>query len=104
LDTFVPLTVHVEYDGATVERQFSKEDIQRQIEIFSQITSLQNLPRVVRKPDAPKAQFRPLQPLTNATPVSPLGDRLKPITPDDQFLPSPSGSMIEVPKSNGNSN
>jgi hypothetical protein len=103
LNTFAPFTVHIEYDGAIAHRQFSKEEIQKQIDVFGEILSLQNIPRVIRRENAAKPKLRAIQPLVNATPV-PVPGHLSPITPNDEFDPSPTGSMIQRPKSNGNSN
>jgi hypothetical protein len=105
LNTFAPFTVHIEYDGAVADRQFSKEEIRKQIDLFSQIVSLQNIPRVIRKENAAKPKLRALQiqPFANATPV-PSSPRLNLITPDDEFDPSPTGTMIQRSRPNGNSN
>lgn len=93
INAFAPFTAHIEYDGATAERQFSKEEIERQVDIFGKILSLQSVPRVIRKENATKPKYAPLQPLTNATPVPSL-PQLRPITPEDQFDPSPTGTMV----------
>jgi hypothetical protein len=85
--------VHLEYDGATAERQFSKQEIQKQIDLFASVSSLRSIPHVLRKENATKPQFRPLKPLTNASPI-PSGSQLKLITPQDQFDPAPTGGVI----------
>jgi hypothetical protein len=98
LDTQAPFTVHMEYDGATLERQFSKQEIQKQIDLFASITSLRSIPRVMRKEDATKPHFNPLRPLTNATPLTKNPSDLRLINPEDRFDPSPTGSMVLRPK------
>ena len=97
LSTSAPFTVHLEYDGAIAERQFSKEEIEKQIDLFGKITSLESVPRIVRKENATKPQFSPLDKLLKATPV-PGGSQLKLISPDDQFDPAPTGGVILRPR------
>lgn len=78
LNAFVPFTVHLEYDGVKVERQYSRDEINKQVDLFGKIASLQSVPRVIRREDAPKPQMTPLQPLVQATPV-PAMPPLRPI-------------------------
>jgi hypothetical protein len=92
LNAFAPFTIHIEYDGAVAERQFSKAEIQRQIDLFIALGSLANIPRVIRKEDAAKPKIK-LAPLTNATPV-PTVPPLNRLKPDDEFDVSPSTGTV----------
>ncbi len=80
VDTFAPFTVALEYDGERFERTFTREEIQNQISIFEKSLSRQNVPRILRKPDADRPIFAPLQPYIKMTPV-PVIPKLQSILP-----------------------
>ena len=73
---FVPFTVVIEYDGGKIQRQFSRDEIERQFTIFEKtfektLNPLSN-PHVVRKPTARAVTLPPLHPLIPlATPTQP---------------------------------
>jgi hypothetical protein len=72
MNEFGPFTVVLEYDGARFERSFSRDEILNQIAIFERTLGQQSVPRVTRKPSAPKIalpQFRTAP--AQATPVRP---------------------------------
>lgn len=72
LSSVAPFTVHIEYDSEKIERQFSVEEVKGQIDLFAKISSLESIPRVIRKNDAPKPKPAPLQLLLKSTPVPTL--------------------------------
>jgi hypothetical protein len=75
LRDFGPFTVVLQYDGITVRRNFSKQDIEAQLQFFEQQIdpSRGSTPRVVRKPDASP----PVQP-TFPFPIPPAVPQEKP--------------------------
>jgi hypothetical protein len=99
LSTVAPFTVHLEYDGAVVDHQFSKAEVQKQVDLFGDMLSLHNVPRVIRKQNAAKPKLRALSlsPVTNATPA-PILPPLEHVTPDEQFDMSPTGTMVPRPR------
>jgi len=62
MSDLVPFSVTLEYDGATYSRHFTKAEVAKQIEIFDKSLSLESIPRVIRKADAPKPKMPPLKP------------------------------------------
>jgi hypothetical protein len=74
LNTFIPFTVVLEYDGKRIERQFSKDEINKQIEIFEKSLNPLSNPHVLRKADAtpPRMPSLRLLPPSPATPVPSL--------------------------------
>ena len=90
INNFAPFTLVLEYDGTRVVRRFSREEVNKQIEIFEKSLSLQSIPRVLRKADATPPIMSPLPTLLKATPVPPAS--LPPlkllIPPADQDTPT----------------
>jgi hypothetical protein len=74
LNDFVPFTVVLTYQGATATRQFTREEVTKQIDTFEKSVSLQSIPRVIRKSGAKPWHLPPLRPLVQpqATPVPAL--------------------------------
>ncbi len=54
MSQYVPFTISLKYDGAQFTRHYSKEEVQRQIDVFEKATSLQSTPRVIRRTTASK--------------------------------------------------
>lgn len=84
INDFVPFTLVLEYDGGRIERQFSRAEVNKQIEIFEKTISLQSVPRVLRRADAAPPILSPLQPLLKATPLPPK----RPGASDDENMPT----------------
>ncbi|MEA2874580.1 MAG: hypothetical protein QOH67_4799, partial [Hyphomicrobiales bacterium] len=59
---FAEFTLVLEYDGLTVQRKFTKQEVQGQIDLFDRQTnpSKNQAPRIVRRPDAPPLKEPPL--------------------------------------------
>ncbi len=87
MNDFVPFTIVLEYDGTKYERQFSKEEVQRQVSTFERSLNPQSSPHIARKLDAkppPPFPFQllippdpPKAPPSLASPI-PLGILPKP--------------------------
>lgn len=90
LHDFAPFTLTLKYNGATVKRRFTTEDIQKQFDLFSKITSMQSIPRVIRRETAAPPIFSRLEPLLKVTPLP----QLQLLIPPDA---TPTGSL---PKGN----
>jgi hypothetical protein len=65
---FVPFTIVLEYDGTEYRRQFSKAEVEEQVEVYKRSFTPQNTPHIVRKPNA---RPPPLMPLTTLIPPDP---------------------------------
>jgi hypothetical protein len=97
---FGSFTLVLEYDGKKFQRHFSREEIQRQIEIFEKSLNPKSNPFVLRKPNASPAALMPLEPLVVPnTPQPPL--RIPKATPVPPLAtPIPPGALkIKVPES-----
>jgi hypothetical protein len=74
LNNLAPFTVVLEYDDTAVARQFSREEIGRQVDVFEKSVSMQSIPRVLRRATAKPVPMPPLHPLLQppqATPIPP---------------------------------
>jgi hypothetical protein len=85
---FVPFTVVLEYDGTKYQRQFSKAEVENQVEIYKRTFTPQNTPRVVRKGNAKPPPMAPLQTLIPPDP---------PKTPPGLASPIPPGGLPKLP-------
>jgi hypothetical protein len=86
LNDFVPFMIVLEYDGIKVERHFSREEVNKQIEIFEKSLNPLSNPYVLRRANASPPAMPPLRPLmTPAPPASlpPLKLLISPPDPDD---------------------
>lgn len=86
LREFVPFTLIFEYDGLKIERHFSKQQIENELERFERFANPANsalVPRVTRKPNAapPKSDFPPLHEIKSP-------DQPKEQNPTNQEAPS----------------
>jgi hypothetical protein len=63
LNDFVPFTIVLEYGGTKYHRQFSKAEVENQVEIYKRTFTPQTTPRVVRKENAKPPPMAPLQTL-----------------------------------------
>ena len=75
LKNFGPFEVVLNYDGSTYQRSFSRDEILKQVSILEKSAELQSVPRVIRKPTAPKITMPSLK--------APLASPIPPKTPDD---------------------
>ena len=73
INTFVPFTVSLEYDGQEYQWRFSKNEINRQVEIFEKALNPLSNPHVIRKANAAPFPLMPLHPLLppQVTPMPP---------------------------------
>jgi hypothetical protein len=55
---FVPFTIFLEYDGTKYERQFTKEEVLRQVEMLGRAANPESVSRVMRRSTA-KAPLLP---------------------------------------------
>jgi hypothetical protein len=72
LTTFVPFTVVMRYDGKTYQRQFSREEVDRQVAILEKAAGPITNPHVVRKPSALPPAMPPLTTLVPPQKASPV--------------------------------
>jgi hypothetical protein len=82
LTTFVPFTVVMQYDGKTHQRQFSREEVAKQVGLLEKATGPITNPHVVRKPSAPPPIMPPLTTLIPPQPSPASPGALKPSPPD----------------------
>jgi hypothetical protein len=87
LNAFAPFVIVLEYDGTRVERRFSKEEVNKQIEIFQKSLDPQSNPHILRRANASPAAMPALPPLVQMTPASPaslppLKLLIQPTSPD----------------------
>jgi hypothetical protein len=71
LNTFVPFSVVLEYDGAKFERKFSKEEVVRQVDLFEKSFKPLSNPHVLRRTTAKPAPLPPLRSLVPQPTPSP---------------------------------
>lgn len=90
LRKYVPFTIVLKYEGRSFTRQFTREEVSQQINIFERSLSLQSIPRVLRKTTAPRPEQEPLHPLLQpqSTPIPPGLLPLKPPPPSDLDITS----------------
>jgi hypothetical protein len=83
LSAFVPFTVVLQYDGKVYQRQFSRDEVDKQVALLEKAAGPITNPHVVRKPSAPPPVLQPLTKLVppQASPVPP--GALKPPAEDD---------------------
>ena len=60
----------IEYDGIKFRRHFSREEIQRQLDMFEKSLNPKSNPFVLRKPNASPAALPPLEPLVLNSPLT----------------------------------
>jgi hypothetical protein len=70
-NNFGPFMLVLEYDGVRFQRHFSKEEIQRQLDMFEKSLNPKSNPFVLRRPNASPAALPPLEPLVINTPSLP---------------------------------
>ncbi|WP_108516882.1 hypothetical protein [Bradyrhizobium algeriense] len=63
MNDFVPFTIFLEYDGTKYERQFTKAEVDKQVETFVRSINPQSTPRVLRRPSAKPPVLPTLQTL-----------------------------------------
>jgi hypothetical protein len=81
MNDFVPFTIVLEYDGKKYERQFTKDEVDRQVTIFEESLTPQTSPRVMRKANAKRAPLTPLTTLIPPDPPKSLPGLASPIPP-----------------------
>lgn len=104
LNTFVPFTVIVNYDGKQFERKFSREEVIRQAETFERSASLQSIPRVLRTPNAKVPSLPPLQSLLPRDVSAPQNATPIPKRPATEESKEPVGVITPNGQQNGSSN
>jgi hypothetical protein len=87
MSDFVPFTIFLEYDGTKYERQFTKEEVLRHVEMLGRAANPESVPRVMRRSTAKAPLLPSLQTLLPPDPPkSPPGISLSiPLAP----LPKP---------------
>jgi hypothetical protein len=60
LNTFVPFTIVLKYNGKSYQRQFSRAEIDRQVAMLEKVAAPITIPHVIRKPSAPSVPLPPL--------------------------------------------
>jgi hypothetical protein len=100
LTRFVPFTVVFEYGGQKVERRFTKDEVTKQVDTFERSLSLESIPRIVRKADAPRPQLEPLHPFLQQQPMAtPVPQGLLPLKPPPEASNSDSTFTGSITKS-----
>jgi hypothetical protein len=92
-NNFGPFTLVLEYNGIGYRRHFSREEIQRQIDMFEKSLNPKSSPFVLRRPDATPVALPPLEPLvlTSPSPPPPLTIPKAPAPP--LATPVPPGAL-----------
>jgi hypothetical protein len=95
LNDFVPFTISLEYDGIKIERRFSREEVNKQVEIFEKSLNPLSDPHVLRRANASPPAMLPLRLLlAPATPVPPASlPPLKLLVPPANSDPTPTGTI-----------
>jgi hypothetical protein len=88
LRTFGPFTIILRYDGATIERHFTLEQIKAQVALLEKQAHPfdSSVPRATRKPSAPAVQMFPFM----TPPSAPTQPPVQPTPPTDT-QPTPKG-------------
>jgi hypothetical protein len=85
INDFVPFTIVLEYDGMKIERKFSREEVNRQVELFEKSLNPLASPYVLRRASARAPELPPLPPLIPPMPSLPP---LKPLLSDPDYAPT----------------
>jgi len=84
----------LEYDGVKFQRHFSREEIQRQLDMFDKSLNPKSNPFVLRKPNAAPAALPPLEPLVLNSASPPLPPLTIPKAPSLPLAtPVPPGAL-----------